>query len=256
MSNNESVPYKIEKPFLLLCEGQADKIFFKNIIQKRLDFSEVDIPEFENFPNGQHNFGKMLRSIRGDQYAFQEILKGIIIVSDSTDNPKNQFKNICTQIKEIGGFEIPKNLLEPAYTKDSPGITVMTLPDEETTGCLETLCIRAIIDKNPWIESCLDSFLKCEKIEVNTWSAEKKDKARYQCLVAALNKKDPSKTLSYAFNGNKPFIDINSSRFDNVAENLKRIINSIHTPSATHKQTCYTQAPDLTNNSGNSDNAY
>jgi hypothetical protein len=89
-------------------------------------------------------------------------------------------------------------------------------------GALETICADAIIGKMPWIAACLNSYLSCGEIGALNWRPEKRDKARLQCLVAALNEDDPNKGLQYLFHVDPPVIPMESEVFLPIVDMIKR----------------------------------
>jgi len=103
----------------------------------------------------------------------------------------------------------------------------MLLPDEKTPGALETLLVRDITEKAPWVTVCVEQFLRCEKIEAHAWPAEKRDKARFHSLVAVLNRDDPSRAASQAFRDPTPLIAVDAPCFDDVEKRVMSFWQSI-----------------------------
>jgi len=221
------MPSEITEDFVLLCEGAADQNFFKSLTEKRQGlngFPKFFMPDHKEH-YGRAGFKKTLAAIRGTGRLSS--IKGILIVADSHDDPKVTFRYICEQIKAAEGYPIPSNPLEVAKTAGYPAISIMLLPDEMTPGSLETLCVQLFQEKYPWIQSCIDQFLRCGQILTYSWSPEKLGKAQYQCMVAATNYEDPSKAIRWAFNGPSPILDIQSSCFDDVEKRLKEFYSTV-----------------------------
>jgi hypothetical protein len=215
------LPIELKEELVLLCEGEADKNFFRKLIQKREGLPRFDIPfPFENL-GGKDAFAKMLRAIRGDRHGFARI-RGLLIVADSADDPMVSFQTTCDQIRQAEGYGIPAAPLDLASrTPGHPPLAVMLLPDESTPGGLETLCIQEIAPKSPWITTCVDQFLRCEQIQAHDWPPEKLDKARYHSMVAALNRSDPGRALSRAFKDPAPLIAVEAACFNSVELRLR-----------------------------------
>lgn len=215
------MPIELKENLVLLCEGDADKNFFRKLVQKRDQLPKFDIPfPFENL-GGKDAFAKMLRAIRGDRHGFARV-RGVLIVADSADDPVVSFQTICDQIRQAGGYGVPTAPLEAAPgTLGHPPVAIMLLPDETTPGGLETLCIQEIAPKSPWIIPCVDQFLRCEQIQAHAWPPEKLDKARYHSMVAALNRDDPGRALSYAFKDPQPLIAVEAACFNDVELRLR-----------------------------------
>jgi hypothetical protein len=135
------MPLTLKEEVVLCCEGDADRQFFRKLTEKRNGLPKFDMPFPTEKLYGNAAFGGMLEAIRGDRANFPKI-KGILIVADSTANPKTLFDDICKQIRNVGGYGIPSKLLEVANSASHPHLAVMTLPDEQTPGGLETLLAR------------------------------------------------------------------------------------------------------------------
>ena len=214
--------FELNNEVVIICEGKADANFFQKLIEKRLGIPKFDIlPTPTDQRGGVDAFEHWLRAIRGDSHRFSK-LKGVLLVADSASNPTSTFNNVCTQIRNATGYAIPTqtDTVTP-HVADYPQVSVMLIPNEDTTGGLESLCINEIASREPWISTCVDNFLSCDKIQALKWSPEKKDKARFHSMVAALNEDDPSKALSHAFNGLKPVISVDNQCFDTVCNKLK-----------------------------------
>ncbi|MGC9261039.1 MAG: DUF3226 domain-containing protein [Phycisphaerae bacterium] len=229
---------RLEHPLILLCEGAADQNFFKEMIEKRAGY-----PHFNYLNPTEHygatNFEAMLKAIQGDQKSFSR-LKGILILADSATDPQKTFKNICDQVRRAGAFPVPTApgqtaLPDPNVNKGMPAVCIMLLPTDTQPGALETLCVKVLLKQYPWAQDCLNSYLKCDKIDAHNWPAEKLDKARYHCLVAAIHRDDPSKAVSNAFRamggGSKPpLIDVTDPIFDETALRINEFCGALQGP--------------------------
>lgn len=210
---------KLEADFVLLCEGDADRQFFRKITERRAGLPRFDLPFPTDRLHGSGAFGGMLRALRGDRVGFARV-QGILIMADSTDRPEASFRSVRDQILAAGGYGAPSKPLEPAVAAGHPAVAVMLLPDERSPGALETLLVQEIIDRAPWVRACVDRFLRCGKIEAHRWAAEKRDKARFHSIVAALNRDDPSRAASHAFRDPAPLINVEARCFDDVARRI------------------------------------
>ena len=214
---------ELNNEVVIICEGLADKNFFRKLIDKRAGLPKFDIPFPAQGDNrgGVDAFEHWLKAIRGDRHGFSK-LKGVLLVADSASNPTSTFNYVCTQITNATGYAIPTKADEvtPRVT-GYPQVSVMLIPNEDTTGGLESLCINEITSRQPWISTCVDNFLSCGTIQALKWSPEKLDKARFHSMIAALNEDDPSRALSYAFKDPKPVISVESPCFDAVYNKLK-----------------------------------
>ncbi|MBF0565776.1 MAG: hypothetical protein HQK89_11075 [Nitrospirae bacterium] len=210
---------EINEEVVLIGEGLADENFFKKLIARRPVLTESCGANILN----AEGVTKIATTLKGISRAkgFRNV-KGVLIAADSGSDPTKTFDDICKQIKSATGYNIPAKPLEIApKTDDYPAVAVMLLPDENTPGGLEALCVEEIIQKYPWVEDCVETFLSCGEIDITTWPVEKQGKARFHSMVAALNRDDPSRSLSKSFKDPNPIIDVSASCFDKVAEQLK-----------------------------------
>jgi hypothetical protein len=214
------MPLLLTEELVLCCEGDADRQFIRKMIEKRAGLPNFDMPFPTERLYGNRAFGGMLEAIRGNRVHFPRI-KGVLIVADSMECPIALFEDICAQIRTVGGYGIPSKLLDVGRAADHPAVAIMTLPDEKTPGALETLLAEAMTAKASWIAACVDTFLRCDKVDAHNWPAEKRDKARFHSMVAVLNRDDPSKAASKAFKEPKPLIAIEEPCFNDVERRIK-----------------------------------
>ena len=140
----------------------------------------------------------MLLAVQGAARGFQR-LRGILIAADNSLGPEKTFAGIARQIKNAK-YPEPRGLGEVAgKTQMHPAISVTLLPDNVGSGGLESLFVRAILADHPWIENCVEAFLRCDQITAYTLEPEKLGKARYHSMVAALHRDDPSRAASATF---------------------------------------------------------
>ena len=222
------VPLRLQSELVLLCEGEADRQFFRKFLEKRPTLPKFDIPFPTDKLHGNGAFSGMLQAIRGDRLGFARVI-GVLIVADSTDKPGTLFKLVRDQIRATGGYGVPSKPLEVAMAANHPGIGIMLLPGGRTPGALETLLVREITDKAPWVTACVEQFLRCDKIEAHAWPAEKRDKARFHSLVAVLYRDDPSRAASQAFRDPAPLINVEARCFDDVERKVIAFCQAVTT---------------------------
>lgn len=210
--------YKLTGQWVILCEGEADAKFLRKLRDSRDTLpKDIDIIAVD----GKDRFVKGLDGIRADARAIR-MIKGVLIVADSADSPDRVFADIQTQIRASGGYGVPTHLLEKAKSDDNlPPLMVISLPDEATPGGLESLFLRDLNARFPWVTGCVNEFLACGEGKAASFSAEKKDKAKFAATVAATHEQDPSRAASWAFR-DPAVIEIGAACFDGVVERLRR----------------------------------
>ena len=103
----------------------------------------------------------------------------------------------------------------------------MLLPIGET-GALETVCARAISSKHDWIDACVNAYLQCGEIKALGWDAEKRDKARLQCMIAALHEDDPNRGIAHLLKANAPIVDFNDAVFDPIVSQIELFRDTVN----------------------------
>ncbi|MBV8415208.1 MAG: hypothetical protein JO251_08360 [Verrucomicrobia bacterium] len=231
----DGTTYLFEGEYVLLCEGLADKAFFRELARRQrlpnFDFPwppapEDKAPEAAKKLFGKEAFGKMLAALDGLFDLFPERLtqiKAILIAADTAEDGASTFGRIRNQILKIPNFGIPTAIGQPAASQHGrPPVGVLLVPGDGRPGGLETLCVDAFREKHSQVCRCMEDYLRCHPIDLSDWTPESQDKARLQCLIAATNRDDPNKTLRWAFSSSSgsPIIDIAAHSFDAVAQAL------------------------------------
>lgn len=235
--------FQFEKKLVMLTEGAADKAFFEKLVDAQ-NLEKFDFPwpvagddDFSAFPDaeklfGRDAYGKML-SILDSHFTLQpelcDQIIGILIVTDARDDPDDSFKHVCKQIPAGGNFGVPSSPMKIAAGQNGrPSLAVMVLPIDGE-GSLETVCIEEFRAKSPEVYSAMETYVATDPIEVLKWSAEKRDKARLHCMIAATNEADPTRSLQYAFSSSKgpPIIDVSADCFHDLCESIRSFCDGV-----------------------------
>lgn len=222
--------FSITKPFVILCEGPADQIFFERLLNKQ-KIKGFDVPPHTHFGNKYHGWsglGFMLRSLAGDPASYSK-LSGVLIIADNAT--VTTFKDVCEKIAIDGPFVAPDRFIPPSKPNEvvkqpdgHPCLCIMLVPIG-TLGALESICADSITKRKPWLATCVNEYLSCEKIMALNWRPEKRDKARLQCLIAALNEDDPNKGLAHLLHREPPLIPFTSQVFSPIVKEIRRFRN-------------------------------
>jgi hypothetical protein len=206
--------------WIIVCEGHADKEFFQHLIDKRgLPAFDVPFPREGLREGGRPAFSRMLSALRVAR-GFDRV-SAVLIVSDNDDAPADSFNEVRRQIREARDYGVPDQPLLGVRTDGMPCVVVLMLPEIGQPGCLETLCLSGLRAQSNQVSLCLDEYARCTGID--SWpSTSKKDKARLQCMSAALSPNDPNRPLRYAFSHYRgPLVRVTDRAFDTVAEVLR-----------------------------------
>lgn len=169
-------PGSIEERHLLIVEGIDDALFCEAFI-RRLNLCAIEIWPIGGKTNLKRNLG-LLKKLSG--------FAGVIalgIIRDADDNPWGAFESVCQALKECD-LPVPGG---PGLRSDGvPVVRVMILPDAESPGNLESLCLRAISD-DP-VLGCVSRYFEClDDLGISTGEI---DKARVQVYLASMEKPD------------------------------------------------------------------
>jgi hypothetical protein len=213
------MPLSFQEPYLILCEGWADKGFFQRLFRERqLRNFEVYFPrEEENEPGGWQKFGKYLFEIQVN--ASFEVVRKILVAADN-DN-LNRFSEIQGQVSR-GGFNVPAAPLETIATNGLPDIAILMIPFDGSIGNLETFCLPAAYTRWPELQGPLSNYLNASCAD--TWDDRKQAKAKIQCLISATCQEDPTAPLSRLWTQmpEEYHIPVTDPCFDNITEFLRR----------------------------------
>jgi hypothetical protein len=107
-------------------------------------------------------------------------VSSIGIVRDADSNPQQAFASIQDALRRAG-LPFPEQPEVPQGNGRS--VTVLLLPDAESTGELETLLLRAVVD-DPAIP-CVDHYFECIQAKANPPAEVSMDKARLHAFLAS-----------------------------------------------------------------------
>src|SRR5665213_125478 len=195
---------------IILYEGVEDRAFLEELLkvlglEKKFDFHEQC--------GGKDRFEQILKGLVISKH------KTIIIVADNDGDPAEAFKNVQRQIA-AAGFTVPQNPRETVATAELPPLSVLMIPWDNDSGCLETLCLSAVsADYKKQLE-CADALIKCAGAE--EWDIARKSKLRMRGFLSAACKSDPNTGLRYAWNrAEKPFPLKDVAVYTQIANYLK-----------------------------------
>jgi len=140
-------------------------------------------------------------------------VRGLAIVMDAETDMAATFQSICGSLGNAG-LSIPANAGE--VVEGSPKIGVFLVPDNQSPGKIETLCLASVCNDPAW--QCLDVFFSCVKERGGVLPVNM-DKARAQAFLAT--RANPALPVGLA-------AEEGYWKFDNVAfDPLKAFLQSI-----------------------------
>ena len=163
---------------ILLVEGLHDVLFFKELL-KYLEIFDVGIYQYK----GKKNFKNEFPSIKNTP-GFKNV-KIIAIVMDADENSDGAFESICGTLRRYE--KTPPIMTSPPvikkeFTQKNPKIGVYIMPDNNSNGALEDLCLKTVEghDKINCVEyfwKCVSKFDECPK---------NPSKAKVQAFLASM----------------------------------------------------------------------
>jgi hypothetical protein len=208
----------IAAPGLLLCEGPDDFAFFLSLfaalgIQRDI----VTLERLDGRPQLHDRLNGL--PIRDSQ----NILRALAIVcdADSPDDGPASFVRVRDDLRTTG-FTPPNRsgeFVRGTWGGDSEvRVGVYVMPDNQVTGALEDLCLRAI--EGDVSLPCVDDFLTCVSSTGGvSWRPQDASKARLNSWLAS--RSDPTLLLGYAMNRN--LIDREHRAFDPIKAFLTQL---------------------------------
>lgn len=192
----------IEKPYLVLTEGHADRAFLKYLLTAR-GADKHDFDFFENvdkYGGGNTSFEAYLKGTQLER-GFEKV-KAILIVTDCDADPAKSFENVQKQI-QAAGYSVPDKPLELVKTDRKPALCVVTIPFDNSPGHLETYILKGM--QTQWAAERTSTDRHIQDTSASGWIATTQDKARVQCMIAVIHQEDPNKSLRYIWGKNPDF---------------------------------------------------
>ncbi len=164
---------QIEAPKMLLVEGDSDRRFFEALLGK---LSTTEIVQVEPY-GGKSGLRQFLRLLQvSPDYSK---LDSIGVTRDADCSSASAFQSVHDLLTSAG-LDAPAEPITPTQSK--PRVSVFILPDCESPGMLETLCLRAV-QGDPAME-CVKQYLRCLK-ETAGMPPKNRDKARAHAFLAS-----------------------------------------------------------------------
>mgnify|MGYP001083214966 CR=1 FL=1 len=143
------MPEAIIKPNVLLVEGEDDKRFFETLCKH----IQKDVQVIRMY--GKDNLkGSLEAIVKGSD--FRQVVKAMEIIMDAYNDPSGRFCSIRNTLVRLG-LPCPSKPFD--ITGEKPRIGVAVLPDENTPGELEDLCLESVKEEPAF--SCVELYFKC-----------------------------------------------------------------------------------------------
>ena len=167
---------KIELPKMLLVEGESDRRFFETLLGRLFSTETIQVERY----GGKFALREFLRLLQiSPDYP---MVDSIGVTRDADESSASAFQSVRSLLMSAG-LDAPD---EPMVaTRGRPRISVFILPNCESAGMLETLCLSAV-ECDPAMP-CVEQFLQCLEENANLPS-NNPDKARAHAFLASRTK--------------------------------------------------------------------
>jgi len=199
-------PHRIDTPKQLLVEGRDAQEFFKALLG-HLQIADVQV----------QNFGGV-NDLRGFLKAFVRMpgflhVESVGIVRDAEDNPSAAFQSVRDALLHVG---LPAPTTVKEVSDNHPRVSILLLPDAQSTGSLETLCLRSVMS-DPAMK-CVFEYMECVARKAGTLP-HPLDKARVQAFLASRER--PGLLLGQA--AHRGYWDFDSPEMRHVTDFLRNL---------------------------------
>ena len=167
---------EINKDKQLLVDGNDASWFFSALLQE-LSIAEIQIQNYGG-NDELRGFLKQFSKAPG----FSERVKSLGIVRDAENTPKGAFQSVLSALR-TAKLPVPKS--PSKLTNTRPQVSVFIVPDAQTNGMLETICLRSVED-DPAI-SCIDEYFSCLEERLG-FLPSNMEKARLQAFLSSRKK--------------------------------------------------------------------
>ena len=202
----------VENETLMLVEGN-DEIRFFNAFLNFLNIEQVQIASVF----GKDNFAPFLKNSVVAARNFPE-LRRLILVRDADDDARAAFQSLGSALTAVG-LPVPAGPFL-SWATGHPSVSIAILPDGNSRGNLEDLCLRSIQDggENSAALDCVERYLDCRGVPPGAESGQT-SKARLHSYLAVAD--EPGRRLGEAADAG--VWDWNSTALRPVADFLRRL---------------------------------
>ena len=189
----------IEKSIQLLVEGNDEKNFFEAFLRHLDIIHHVQVQSFD----GVNQLSLFVETLAATD-EFKNKVESLGIVRDAETSAQSAFQSIQNSL-QFAGLPIPDQPRRRAG--NSPAVSALILPDDDSPGMLETLLCRTFASSS--LGGCIDSFLECVQVELG-YGPHRPHKARAHAYIAT--QRDPHVSVGVA--AHRKYWDLNHAVFE------------------------------------------
>ena len=184
-------PIQIGSDLLLVHEGKGDL----NVLGALMRHAGIE--GFQTLPlNGQQKIRGFFKALGASPHFKAAVpdyghpVRSLAIVLDAEQDVTATFRRVCDALSSAG---LPAPAALGESSAGSPRVGVFLVPDNQSAGKIETLCLRSVEDDPAW--SCLDVFFDCVRQRGGALP-ENIDKARAQAFLST--RPQPDRSVGHA----------------------------------------------------------
>ncbi|MEM3341842.1 MAG: DUF3226 domain-containing protein [Thermoplasmata archaeon] len=198
--------FKIRKTKLILVEGKDELNFFTKFLEFLNLGETVDVW----CVNGKDNFRKIINLVKKDEMYRAGKLEMLGIIRDADKDFDGAFKSVCTSLNN-NGFPFPEKA--GTFIEETPKIGIYILPDNNSPGQLEDLCLKSIMGKE--VYKCVNEYYQCIKTTLQK-TGEKVPQDESKSMIQAYLASLPELCEHIGIAAQKDYWDFNSSAFEDL----------------------------------------
>lgn len=142
---------RIERPCLLLVEGEDDRAALEPLIQFIGLYGAIQIVPV----GGKHEFARVIKALR-ELPDFDAVVQALGVVCDADDNPRGAFQRIQNAFKRAG-LPVPRRAA--TITAELPHTGVLVVPAANQQGSLEDV-FWSSLEQDPRT-GCIAKLIEC-----------------------------------------------------------------------------------------------
>jgi hypothetical protein len=140
---------EIKRPKLLIVEGRDDELFFSAFCH-HLGLNDIQVLHI----GGKTKLPSHLKALKKATDFSRVTALGII--RDADEDANAAFQSVCSALQHAG-LPIPPKPMTPSSGR--PRVSVMILPDNQSPGALEDVCLKALVGTPAML--CVGEFFCC-----------------------------------------------------------------------------------------------
>ena len=198
----------------------TDRKFLEELIQKRISQALLERIKWEHSKDGSVKgvIQELSTRMKDSEYKGGNI-KTVLIIVDADEKIEQRFQDIQQALEERQDkcFSLPQQLGVIAQDKQIK-VGVFLFPDNQKSGSLETLCLKALNQKQREAKlDCVEQYFACLRSKsIDPQTENNAAKAKFRILLAT---PDPDRYVKSIVT----HLDYSSSEFDLLVNFLKQV---------------------------------